>query len=486
VLATLPMLAQFLDDPLFEPGPYSPASRLFWNELYLDVEELPELPGSPEARAALGDPGLRREIAELRGVELVDHRRVMSAKRRVLEPLAELAVSSPSPAFRSFLEAQPQVRDYARFRAEVERRRSWWGAWPLAEREGELSGKAEDDPAGRYHLFVQFAVDRQLEDLTTGAGPGLYLDLPLGVHPAGFDAWRERRVFVAGVSAGAPADPLFTGGQDWGFRPLHPEVVREDGYRYPIACIRHLLRHATIARIDHVMGVHRLFWVPAGRTPADGVYVRYRPEEWFAMLSVEANRAGTVLVGEDLGTVPARVRQAMARHGVLRSYVVQYEAAPIAEAALPEPSARSAAAVNTHDMPPFARFWRGGDVQTRVALGLLDDRGAVDELVERRRLRDAVVAFLVGRELLDPGVGDDPRAVLDACLAYLAARPAPVVIATLEDLWGEDRPQNVPGTTVEHPNWRRRVRHTVEELADLHDVARTLELVAGLREEPTE
>lgn len=215
VVGTLPMLSQYLDDPLFEPGPYSPASRLFWNELFVDVERLPELETSPEARAALEDPDLGREIKELRDTALVDYRRTMAAKRRVLEPLAERVLSAPPDGFVEFVRSRPEVRAYARFRQQVERRGAWWGAWPASERDGALAGEPEDDPSGRYHLYVQWAAERQVRSLAPDRS-GLALDLPLGVHPAGFDAWGWRHAFLDGVSAGAPPDPLYTGGRNGG------------------------------------------------------------------------------------------------------------------------------------------------------------------------------------------------------------------------------------------------------------------------------
>jgi 4-alpha-glucanotransferase len=459
VVATLPMLAQYLEEPLFEPGPYSPASRLFWNELFLDVERLPELDASPEARAALEDPDLGREIKELRDTTLVDYRRTMAAKRRVLEPLAERVLSAPPRDFLDFVASRPEVRAYARFRQQVERRGAWWGAWPAPESDGALAGEPEDDPSGRYHLYVQWAAERQIRAVPPD-GSGLALDLPLGVHPAGFDAWRWRRAFLDGVSAGAPPDPLYTGGQEWGFRPLHPERIREDGYRYPIACVRHLMRHASFLRLDHVMGLHRVYCVPIGMPATAGVYVRFRPDEWYAMLSLEAHRAGAVIIGEDLGTVPRYVRRSMRSHGLLRMYVAELEVAPGDDVPLPEPSPGAIAAVATHDMPPFARFW--ADAEGRV--------------------RTAIVGFLGARGFLSPDEEDDPRAVLEACLAFLAASRAPFVVATLEDLWLETRPQNVPGTGPERPNWRVRMRHTVEELDDQEDVRRALRRIAELRQ----
>jgi len=164
-----------------------------------------------------------------------------------------------------------------------------------------------------------------LSSTARSRGMKLYLDLPLGVHPEGFDVWRERKLFALDTSGGAPPDAFFTKGQNWGFPPLHPEAMRKQGYRYLIDCLRHLLQDASVLRIDHVMGLHRLYWIPKGLEAFQGVYVRYPAEELYAILCVESQRHQALIVGEDLGTVPRHVPTAMARHGVDRTYVVQFE-----------------------------------------------------------------------------------------------------------------------------------------------------------------
>ena len=483
VVGTLPLFAAFLDEP-FEPSPYSPATRLYWNELFVDVERAPGVADVPEARAALDDPAVRRAIARLRAERLVDYRAAMAAKRRVLEPLAEASFRSGRPELVAHVEADPALRDYARFRAEVDRRRAWWGAWPAAERDGRLTGTADAEADGRYHLYAQWLATSQLEALRPGPKPGaggLELDLPLGVNGAGYDVWRNRHLFALDASAGAPPDTLFTGGQDWGFAPLHPERIREDGYAYPLACVRTLLRYASVLRIDHVMSLHRLFWIPRGMRPTDGVYIRYRPDEWYAALSIEAHRSGAVIVGEDLGTVPMAVRRAMERHRVHRSYVAQYEARRDGAEPLPPPPPSSLASVNTHDMPPWAQYWNAGDLALARELGLLDD----DELRTRREARRAVLhamtSSLVAEGLLTSADRDDPASAHEAVLVWLGRSDAAVVLATLEDLWLEDRPQNVPGTGSERPNWRGRMRWTVEEIAERPEVSTVLARLAEAR-----
>jgi 4-alpha-glucanotransferase len=489
VAATLPIMSALLSEP-FEPSPYSPASRLFWNEVHLDVVKVAEQQPSEEARSMLRSPRFRREIEALRSAPLVDQRGAMAAKRRILEPLAATFFAEPSrrpPGFEAFAR-QRTVQDYASFRANGERRREPWRTWPRRERDGVLPKEGGDRGAFRYHTYVQWAMTQQMQELgrrATAAGARLYFDFPLGVHPDGYDTWRERDVFALSASAGSPPDPFFTAGQDWGFHPLHPERVREQGYRYPISCLRHILGHAGVLRIDHVMSLHRVYWVPHGLDARHGVYVRYRPNELYAILALESARGDAVIVGEDLGTVPDTVRKAMARHGIYRSYILQMEVRPDSRRAIKPPTRHSLASLNTHDLPPFAGFWKDRDLAYRIEQGWLDEAGARRERAERERLRRALIRYLRTKGWLqEEGDGKDgPRAwdVLHACLSYLAAGEARMVLVNLEDLWLEERPQNVPGTKDEYPNWRRPARYPFELFRQMRRVTGTLKRVDELR-----
>jgi 4-alpha-glucanotransferase len=481
VTATLPLFAQFLDEPMLEPSPYSPASRLFWNEAYIDVARAPGLDGCDEALAVLDDPSFRERIAQLRKAELTDHPAVAAAKRAVLDPLAQQAFrGTPVPGLAAFAR-DPRAADYARFRAEAERRGAWWGAWPEAERGGSLPGAALDDDRARYHLFVQWVAAQQLAEAADGAGAaggGLMLDLPIGVNGAGYDVWRERSSFAPDVAAGAPPDAFWSQGQDWGAPPPHPHGAREAGYRYHDEVFRTLFRYASIARIDHVIGLHRLYWVPRGAGARDGVYVRYRPQEWYALLTIAANEAQAVVVGEDLGTVPGSVRPAMRAHGLLRTYVAQREAGT---GGLPEPPAESVAAMNTHDMPTWAGFWRGADVPLREELGLIDHEQAEEILRARRSVREALPGSLPGSGLRADLEGSDPGPSLAASLERLAASRAAIITTSMGDLLLEPDPQNVPGTGSERPNWRRRYPWTLEELRRRDEIATMLGRLDGIR-----
>jgi 4-alpha-glucanotransferase len=484
-VATLPMLAAFLDEP-FEPSPYAPASRLFWNELYIDPAAVPELARSPRAQATLASGDFAREAGELRGQPIIDYRRAMLLKRSVLEELARTFFAAPSSRrddFDRFLREREDVQDYARFRAVCERRRAGWPAWPQPLRDGKIGPDDYDPEAERYHLYVQFVMREQMAALAadaTSQGLRLYLDLPLGSHPDSYDSWRERDLFAAGASAGAPPDSFFPKGQNWAFRPANPHAHRQQGYRHFIACLRHHLRQAGTLRVDHVMGLHRLYWIPRGGGPADGVYVRYPADELYAILCLESHRHQAIIVGEDLGTVPQQVRSSMSRRGLRRSYVLQIEPTATSERPFGRVPADSVAALNTHDTPTFAAFWRDLDIDLLRQLEALDAGPARAERRHRKRWKADLLRFLRRRRLLASTQPDD-AAVLRACLDHLAAGPVRTLLVSLEDLWLETEPQNVPGTWAERPNWRRAARYSFEEFSQRPEVADTLRNVDRLR-----
>lgn len=467
--ATLPLLAAFLDEP-FEPSPYSPASRLFWNEFYLNLARVPEVQQSSEVQQILQSRELSDELRAERAQPLVDYRQQYAMKRHVLRACVRHLVAGSSPrraALEKYVASHPMLEDYARFRAVGDRRRAAWQAWSAPLRDGVITDADYDIDDKRYHEYVQWLADEQLQDLAHKAranGPGLYLDLPLGVNASSYDVWRERRAFAADVAAGAPPDPFFAKGQNWGFPPMHPERMREGGYPYIRAYLRHHLRLAGILRIDHMMGLHRLYWIPHGMEAKDGVYVGYRAAEQYAVFTLEAHRHGSVLVGEDLGTVPPEVPPMMARHHIHRMYVLQYQAQPKEDALSPIfPGA--VASINTHDMPTFAAFWDGLDIDDRVDLGILTEEQAAAERIRRTTLCRSVEASLLRMGLLrDPS---DRMAVLRACLEFLSRGPGRVSLANLEDFWLEKNPQNTPGTWRERPNWQRRAKYSLEELQKL-------------------
>jgi 4-alpha-glucanotransferase len=478
VVATLPLLPVFLDRP-FDPSPYAPVSRRFWNEFYVDVERVPELGDAPRAQALIASPGFQRGLRRQRRDRLVDYQGQMQQQRTALEALADAffrhAASARRDAFERFTRAHPAASDYAAFRAVMERQGRSWTTWPARAREGRLRGTDYDERVKRYHLYAQWIAQEQF----TAAGRALrssggmvYVDLPLGVHTWGYDAWRDRDVFAAGVSTGAPPDTFFGQGQNWGSPPLHPQRLRSQGYRYFIECIRHHLAHASLLRIDHVMGLHRFFWIPHGVAAADGVYVRYPAREFYAILALESVRHRAMIVGENLGTVPDYVTRAMRAHRVLQTYVVQYALRPDRAAPLQPVPNDAVAALNTHDMPPFGGFWTGRDLRDLRALGQLTAAQAASEWRRRRAMLRTLGGWLGRTRGLRAPV--TARRMLRALLAVLGVGPARLVLVNLEDLWLEAEPQNTPGTADQRPNWRRKAAYTLEQIRTSPAVRRTL------------
>jgi len=482
VVATLPLLPTFAREP-FEMSPYLPLTRLLWNEFYVDVAGSPELASCPAAAAILGSTHSTREAESLDALPLVDYQRQMALKREVVEELSRCCGDGTvaGEQLQDFMRRNPVVEDYARFRALCEEHSSTWQDWPERLRDGRVADGDYDDAVVRYYAYAQWLAHRQvsaLSDEASSNGLGLYLDLPLGIHPGGYDMWRNQDLYVIDASVGAPPDAAFTSGQYWAFPPMHPDRLRQEGYRHWIAVLRHHMEHAGVLRIDHVMGLHRLFWVPGGGQPKDGAYVRYPADELYAILSLESTRTHTLLVGEDLGTVPPEVRPAMREHGVLRMYVVQYALLDDADVPLSNAPEDSVASLNTHDMFPFAAFLKGTDIVERERSGVLDSERADRERKERvAAVR--VLAHSLGE--CDVPDGIEPRALLAAALRFLGAGPAQVVLVNLEDLWLEMEAQNLPGTRLEYPNWRRKARFRFEEFRNLPDVVNILAEMNGVR-----
>lgn len=484
-IGTLPLHPCFLEAPLAY-SPYAPVSRLCWSELYIDLLSAPELETCAEARTLIASSAFRAHAAALRQADLVDYRAAMTLRRSVLAALAEHVFASGSPRLerlRAFAAGNPEVERYARFRATMDRAGAVWRAWPAGMEGPDLPSGACREADHRRHLYGQFLAHEQLDRTRTrlaAEGVDLYLDMTLGVHPDGYDAWRFRAIFAEGVNAGAPPDDFFTGGQDWGFPPLRPDRARADGHAYFSLALRAQMRFAHMLRVDHVMGLHRLYWAPHGLGPKQGLYVRYPAEEQYAALCLESRRAGARVIGENLGTVPARVNRAMRRRSVASMYVAQFKVDPDADPPLAPPAPDALASLNTHDTPTFAAFWRGRDIDDRVDLGLLDAHDARAEHQGRERIREALVGMLAREGLLE-GSARSERAILAALLGALASSRAEMLAVTLEDLWLEERPQNTPGTWEERINWRRKMSVEVDTMMSRPDVLDTLARVAGRR-----
>jgi 4-alpha-glucanotransferase len=458
-VSTLPLLADYSTDDVPDAvvSPYSPLSRMWWNEAYLDVARLPEfdrLEAWPDARPA------------------GRHANVASAGAAVLACLARSTVPGDTArpeSLRSFQAERPDVTRYAAFRAAARIHGLDRRAWPSRWRAGDIvPGKDVPDEDVNLHVLAQWLTDSQIAAVaasTSACGCRLMLDLPIGCRPDGYDTWAFPSSFAGaseeagtpgGVSVGAPPDRFFHEGQDWGFRPLDPEGERRAGYPVVRGALSHLLRHAGALRIDHVLGLQRLWWIPAGASPQEGAYVSYPSEELVALACLEAWRHGATLVGEDLGTVDEAVRRLMAEHGIAGMSVAVFnlEARPGRRL---DPAAGSCALVDTHDTATFAGWLHGDDIDLRQELDLLDSGAAARARVSR----SLATELLETRLQAQPG---DTMAVLQGVLEELGSSEAGVVVATLEDLWEEGQPQNVPGTGGEQANFTRRMARSLEAI----------------------
>ena len=476
-VGTLPMLATFNDRPMVEPSPYSPVSRVFWNEIYVDPRRTPEWALSPVARKLAETPSFKAKIAALQDVDIVDYQGVARAKRAVMAELARCFFArggDKTPEFKAFLALKPTVLDYSRFRAVCDATGKEFAKWPERLKKGVLKSGDYREADVEFYLYSQWQAHVQLSELARTAkrdGRGIYIDYPLSANAAGFDVWREMDSFTQLASAGCPPDPAHVLGQDWGILPLHPTRIRANGYRYVRQCLENHMRYAGMLRLDHVMAFYRLYWVPRKLGARSGAYVRYAMDELFALLCLESHRNQCVLIGEDLGTVPPEIRKAMDQHKILRMYVQQRRLSLDPKEPLNATPENCISSLNTHDMPPFAAFWAGHDIVDKMKLGYFGRDALAGKIKDREKQKAVVVNWLIKTKRLERCQSKDVKAILTALLNWTASGPARVMQVNLEDLWMETHFQNVPGTWKERPNWRRKCRYGLTGLRNVPGLA---------------
>ncbi len=461
-------------------SPYSPISRQFRNECYLDVEAIPELRECAAARRRIAAPGFRARIAKLRASERVDWDGVRRAKRSVLNELHRHFAtrhrgtrSARGRAYASFLaEAGGQLRDFGTYLAIAEQqtragRTADWRRWPAMMRRPDTVAverfRAQHAETVDLHCWIQFELERQLAAAARRAkraklALGLYGDLAIGSDPGGFDAWSAPELHASDVRVGAPPDDFSADGQDWGFPPLIPNALAERGFRDWTRLLRTNMDSLGMLRLDHAMGLERLWWIPAGRPASEGAYVRYPARELIALLALESRRQQVVIVGEDLGTVPRGFAARLARHGILSMRVLPFERSG-SGFKRPESISRRALVLSTnHDLPPLAGYLSGRDLELRERAGALPEP-------ERARHERASEAAALRRRLRLPAAAVEPGALAHAALQWLRATPAPLVGMPLEDFVEARDPVNLPGVPQSrHASWTQRVATPVEEL----------------------
>ncbi|MDX6556588.1 MAG: 4-alpha-glucanotransferase [Miltoncostaeaceae bacterium] len=443
-----------------QPSPYSPSSRLYRNPVYLDVVGVAAALG---ASADLAE--LERAGRALNDEPRIDRDAVMALKARALEGLwAGFRGDEDLDAFRAREGAL--LRSFATFCALAERHRRPWWEWPPEHRRpgspGVRAFAADHADRVAYHEWLQWLLERQLA--AAGEGCGLLHDLAIGIDRSGADAWLWQDLFALGARVGAPPDEFNTLGQDWGIVPFDPWRLRAAGYEPVIRILRAALRAGAGIRVDHVIGLFRLFWIPEGAGPEDGGYVGYPWPDLLDILALESHRAGAYAVGEDLGTVAPFMREELAARDVLSYRLLWFEEEPPAR--FPE---RALAAVTTHDLPTVAGLWTGADLEEQRRLGLQPNEEGTEAIRERLAAR--------GRLAADAPVDE----VVEAAYRLLGASPSLVRVAALEDAaLVEERP-NVPGTVDERPNWSIPFPLALEELERAPMAERIGRLLSGGR-----
>jgi 4-alpha-glucanotransferase len=476
-----------------DPSPYRPSSRRFPDPVYLRIEDVPEYAYlSPEGRERA--QGLLRGAAVLRDNvllkdALIDRDAVWALKAEALELLRQVPLSpGRRAAYADFLAGQGQaLDDHATWSALAELHGPDWHSWPTALRDPRspqvARARSEHQDRVDFHCWLSWLTDSQLGAAQraakdAGMPVGIVHDLAVGVHPTGSDAWSTQHVLAAGMSVGAPPDAFNSRGQDWGLPPWRPDALAATGYAPYRDLISRMLRHAGGLRMDHVMGLFRLWWVPQGRPPTEGTYVRYDAEAMLGLLALEAYEAGAVVIGEDLGTVEPGVREELADRGILGTSVLWFErdyqrADGSAGDRRPLPPAAwrefCLATATTHDLPSTAARLTGEHVGLRYRLGLLTRPLAEEEAADAVEVAEWIA--LLGRLGMLPEGAADEEAVVKAVHRFLVRTPARMVGVWLPDGVGDRRPQNLPGTSSEYPNWRLPVAGpdgtpvTLEELA---------------------
>jgi 4-alpha-glucanotransferase len=503
-----PLHALFASEPR-HISPYSPSSRVQLDYLYIDPSKVPGFAKDAAIRALAPEAAL----AAVRMTEFVDHAAVAALKRPVLEALyrrfcridlRDGANTKSGKAFREFQRAGGRpLAAFATFEALHEHFNGnggqfSWHDWPAALRDPNSAEVAEFADAHRdrveFFQFLQWQADSQLgaaaaAGRAAGLPLGLYRDLAVGVSPQGAEAWADQGLVVPGMGIGAPPDPLSRAGQNWGLAPVNPLALRQRGFQPFIAALRANMRHAGVLRIDHVMSLARLYWVPAGRSAVAGAYVHYPFAELLRLVALESQRQGCAVVGEDLGTVPSGFRETMQAANVLSYRVVMFERRWdgnfIPPAGYPPLAAASAA---THDLATLKGFWLGRDIAWRQRLALYPDAAAEEaDISDRQTSRWQLLEALAheglmpyGRfaEFLPPGAEPVYTAELgQAILGYLARSRARLMLVQIEDVAGEVEQANLPGTSDAHPNWRRRLAARLDEILDGPGMRRIAALV---------
>lgn len=485
VVGVNPLHAMFLDNPEIA-SPYSPASRHLLNVLNIDVLSVDEIIDCDAAHALMNSASFKQRLAACRLANLVDYAGVAGLKLPVLRILFDQCSQDTSSerwrCFEEFRSDRGHVMEQScLFQAirshfsDQGRDDADWQNWPKDYQDPTSSHVSEFAYEHRdliaFYIWLQWIADAQLAKAVTAAKSmevGLYRDLAVGAHHSGAETWINQTVVVTNAQVGAPPDIGNPAGQDWGLPPFHPHALREEAYGSFIALVRANMRHAGGLRIDHVMALERLYWVPKGRAPVEGAYVSYNIEDLVGILTLESHRNRCLVVGEDLGTVPKGFRERMAEAGILSYQVLFFQKEAEGFVAPDCYPTLALAVVGSHDLPTLHGWWEGRDIDLKEKLNLYPKpQGAEEERLQRKQDRLQLTQAFQRENILPENDMIDVQRLVELSHSYLAKTRCLLVVAQIDDIATEENQVNVPCTTDQYPNWRRRLSLNVEELEEL-------------------
>lgn len=481
----------------FGVSPYAPISRLYRNFIYIDIEKIPEVKESGELRKIISSGRYKKQAEVLRKQNFIDYEKIALLKEKILRKAFGIfrqihyeTNTIRGREFRKFVAAEAGALEsfslFMALRNYMKKKKLFaWQEWPGEYH--DISGQAVEKFRKKhaseilFHKYVQWLLNGQLQEIAgnvkkLGMGIGLYNDLAVGSVGGGSDVWSYQEVFSCGSDVGAPPDDFSPYGQQWGFPPAIPEKLRESGYELFIQTIRKNMKHAGAMRIDHALGLFRLFWIPDGMTPKEGAYVSYPSEDLLRIIALESARNRTLVIAEDLGTIGENVREALSRFRMF-SYRLFYF-----ERNYPDPSFLSPrkypemalCAVTTHDLPTLSGYWTGRDIEVRRETAkYADNEQWLQQTLDRERDKSLILAALKSEGILHDEYPFDTamssEMTPELCVAiyeYLARTPCRLMLVSLDDIIGSLNQQNLPGTIDSHPNWIQKTTLTLEDILE--------------------
>lgn len=479
-------------------SPYSPSSRLFFNVLHAAPAAVL---GHERLQHAIATCNLQHELQRLEALELIDWPAVAAVRQRLLRQLYRDFRQAPGPLqenFQSFCTAGGEMLlQHCRFEALHEHCvqnggssdwRHWPAPWRDPQHEAVKAFAAEHAECVQQHAFAQWLIARGLEAAQAtargaGMGIGLIADLAVGADAGGSQAWARQQELLAGVTVGAPPDILNRSGQSWGVTAFSPAGLRQHGFRAFIEMLQANLAHAGGVRIDHVMALQRLWVIPQGGEASEGAYLRYPLDDLLRLVALESHRHQALVIGEDLGTVPAGLREKLAQRNILGTRVLLFEQDDGRFTAPRHWPRNALATTSTHDLPTIKGWYAGHDIDWRVRAGHATTEQLECDHAERDRERAALAAALAEHAQLQDDAAETPDACLDACIAFIGRTPSTLALLPLEDACGAEQQPNLPGPGAVHPNWRRRYPLPVHQLLEQAPVRQRLERLESARRE---